>query len=419
MTCEAVADTKSASPGRGLPSVFLILTCAASATAIGQVTDSYPSYPQPATYPPGNAYAQQAMPGSANPSMRNLFAASLAQVAQVNGTAAIMSMADGLTGALRDWFDRRRQRNNGAAAGNGATASYGATPSYSAYPGNSMTSAAMPAPAGYPQTSAPANFPAPDPNYPGSGGSQSSSGYPQPPGDPQASGYPQTSAGPQASGYPQTPAYSQSSGYPQSAGSYTGSGVDPNSPTGASAPAGAGQLYAGIAYEIHLQAADGSSRQVDPASYAFRGGDRFSVYYRPALPGKVDVFNIDAAGQNTQIDTVNVAAGQLASLGPYEFADQPGNETLILRLTTCVTPSLLATTRSIIKVQNAAPASSLQLDSCSSVVTRGLKKKPQTRSIRKVSVEGGTSFALDPVSREEMSTGQYAPRQITITLQHH
>ena len=40
--------------------------------------------------------------------MRALFATSLAQVAQATGSAAVVMVADGLTGALKGWFDNRR-----------------------------------------------------------------------------------------------------------------------------------------------------------------------------------------------------------------------------------------------------------------------------------------------------------------------
>jgi hypothetical protein len=177
------------------------------------------------------------------------------------------------------------------------------------------------------------------------------------------------------------------------------------------------QLYAGIAYEVHLVNVDGSMTGVDPATYSFRTGDRFRVYYRPALPGRVDVFNVNAAGQNSQIDNVNVAAGELVTLGPYEFANLTGEETLILRQSACVTPTQFAPTRDIVKAADGA-AGGLQFASCSDVVTRGIKKPTKVRDIKKVSMEGGTSFALDPVSANEMSTGQYTPRQVTITLHH-
>ena len=140
------------------------------------------------------------------------------------------------------------------------------------------------------------------------------------------------------------------------------------------------------------------------------------MYYRPALPGRVDVFNVNAAGQNSQIDNVNVAAGELVTLGPYEFANLTGEETLILRQSACVTPTQFAPTRDIVKAADGA-MNGPQFASCSDVVTRGIKPT-KVRDIKKVSMEGGTSFALDPVSANEMSSGQYAPRQVTITLHH-
>ena len=72
----------------------------------------------------------------------------------------------------------------------------------------------------------------------------------------------------------------------------------------------AAQLYAGIAYEIHLLQPDGSTMPVDPLNYTFRTGEQFRVYYRPSLPGRVDVFSINAAGQEAQIDS---ASSPLAS----------------------------------------------------------------------------------------------------------
>jgi len=39
-------------------------------------------------------------------------------------------------------------------------------------------------------------------------------------------------------------------------------------------------------------------------------------------------------------------------------------------------------------------------------------------NIRKVGVEGSTSFALDPVSASELSSGQIAPREVTISFHH-
>jgi hypothetical protein len=132
----------------------------------------------------------------------------------------------------------------------------------------------------------------------------------------------------------------------------------------------------------------------------------------------VDVYNVNAAGQQAQIDTANVAAGQLANLGPYEFTDLTGNETLILSLSPCSTNALMTATRNIVKVMDASTGgpAPLQLSACGGAATRGLRTK--TRDIRKVSVEQGTSFALDPLAAAELSSGDVAPRQVTITLAH-
>ena len=87
---------------------------------------------------------------------------------------------------------------------------------------------------------------------------------------------------------------------------------------------------------------------------------------------------------------------------------------------------MYAVTRNIVKAQVAqnpalsdySPNNKLGFDSCSNTSTRGLKARPKTRDIRKVSVEGGTSFALDPIGANELGGGDMAPRQITITLMH-
>ena len=59
---------------------------------------------------------------------------------------------------------------------------------------------------------------------------------------------------------------------------------------------------------------------------------------------------------------------------------------------------------------------SFQLAQCGSPTTRGLRTK--TRDIRKVSMEGGTNFGLDQLTPGEVTSGDVAPRQITISLQH-
>ena len=43
---------------------------------------------------------------------------------------------------------------------------------------------------------------------------------------------------------------------------------------------------------------------------------------------------------------------------------------------------------------------------------------PATRDIRKVALDGTTAFALDPVSAAERSSGQFAPREVTILFRH-
>lgn len=385
--------------------------CAALSIAWVGVCQAQTTYPQPQ----GTQYQQfQQQPVQAHP-MRALFAQSLAQVVQTGGSAAVVAVADGLTGALKNWFDSKRQRKgqNGA-LGNTAypvaspmtTSGYPqtqyppATSSQGTYPQGSYPQGTYPQ-GTYPQSndpnagayppvdgSVPGNAGYPDPNYPST--AYPSAGYPTP--NTADGSYPQTNPYPPTETYPPT-------GFP---------------PSTQSQPA---QIYAGIAYEIHLVQANGSTQPVDIASYAFRTGDQFRVYYRPSLPGRVDVFNINAAGQNSQIDSSVVAAGELASLGPYQFTDLQGEETLILKLSPCVTPQLYATTRSIVKVQGAQPASNpMGLGDCSATATRGLKTK--TRDIRKVSVEGGTSFALDPIAPTELGDGSLSARQVTITLHH-
>jgi hypothetical protein len=318
--------------------------------------------------------------------MRALFAQSLASVAQTTGSAAIVMVADGLTGALKSWFDNRRQRKgtNGALGNN--------------YAPNTMQAPSYPNEA----PMQPQSYPAPSP---------AAGGYPAP-ADPNAYQPAMPSDG-NIGGYPQTDAYPPSdNGY--IVDGHTLPGGYPTSTPPQQPPS---QLYAGIAYEIHLLQPDGSTQPVDPVSYAFRTGDQFRVYYRPSLPGRVDIFNINAVGQESQIDTSVVAAGELASLGPYQFTNLQGEETLILKLSACVTPALYATTRNIVKVQGGQNDNNpMGFDSCSNTSTRGLKTK--TRDIRKVSVEGGTTFALDPIAANELGSGDMAPRQVTITLHH-
>jgi len=353
---------------------------------------AYPSYPGAQAYPQAQYPAQTTQPRSA---MRDIFAASLAAVVAASGGAAVTAVSAGLNGAITGWLDRK-SRPKGAAPGyatNGYTGNgFAPTSDYPSYPGT----AGAPAPA-YPGDTGQSQYPTQDPSqYP-------ANTYPSYPGDSSQQG----GNVPQPAGVPPADTYPQAGNVPQMGG------VAPSYP----GAAGSAPIYAGVAFEIHLLGPGGRATPVDPSSYVFRTGDRFKVLYRPSLPGRVDVFNVNAGGQTAQIDTVSVAAGQLASLGPYEFADMTGNETLILQLSPCSTNALLAATRNIVKVPDSAGGGApLQLSACGGAATRGLRTK--TRDIRKVSVEQGTSFALDPLAPAELSSGDIAPRQVTITLAH-
>jgi hypothetical protein len=57
-----------------------------------------------------------------------------------------------------------------------------------------------------------------------------------------------------------------------------------------------------------------------------------------------------------------------------------------------------------------------QLSACGTTTTRGLGVR--TRDIQKVAVDGMTSYALDPVSQQELSSGQVIPREASIVFHH-
>ena len=174
---------------------------------------------------------------------------------------------------------------------------------------------------------------------------------------------------------------------------------------------------AGVAYEVHLLDGQGNTRAVDPSRHAFNTGDRFQVHFRPALPGRVTVSNIDPNGKVSRIDQASVAAGQLTTLGPYRFVDAKGRERLKLRLEPCDSPVLQAASRSIVKVGTASRTdAALRIGDCSQVLSRGISVK--TRAIQKASMEGTTNFALDPLGREEVASGQIDAREVVIALQH-
>jgi hypothetical protein len=173
-----------------------------------------------------------------------------------------------------------------------------------------------------------------------------------------------------------------------------------------------------VAYEVHALAADGAATPVNPATYAFRTGDRFVVYYRPSMPGRMDVYNINPLGQQTRIDSANMAAGQLTTLGPYEFTTTKGEDSLRLVLMPCSTNDLLVATRDIVNVSAGAPTAAtpggFSLSNCGAPATRSVT----TRDITKVAVDGTTNFALDPISAQEYSSGQVDAREVTIVFHH-
>ncbi len=178
------------------------------------------------------------------------------------------------------------------------------------------------------------------------------------------------------------------------------------------------ELHAGVAFEVHRIDSKGNTKAVDSARQVFRTGDRFQVYYRPTLPGRVKVININPSGQKARIDTVDVAAGELIALGPYQFVDAKGDEILKLVLEPCSTPKLIASTRAIIKTAALAtdeqPA--VRIRDCGEVRTE--TKKAASRSIRKSTMDGSTAYALDRLSNEEVRSGNVRSRTLQITLRH-
>ena len=94
----------------------------------------------------------------------------------------------------------------------------------------------------------------------------------------------------------------------------------------------------------------------------------------------------------------------MSTLGPYEFTAATGDESLQLTLSPCQTPALLATTRDIIKVSSTVGSSSAPALSSCAMGSRSISE-PQTRDIVKVALDDSTSFALDPVSPTELSSG--------------
>ena len=452
-----------------------------------QAPSQYPTQ-VPAQYPtqvPGQMPAQMpgqmpmpagAMPNGMSPPIyqmpapsrvRNAFASTLGAILQNAASAGTLGLSQLVTGSITAWFTRKQNRLAGQPYGMpagtpGYPQAYPTTDPYATggqqtyptqtYPGQST----YPTQPGYPTQTYPNQQAYPGqtttgqqgyptqtyPNqqaYPGQtqtaqsypGQSYPQSAYPTTPGQP---GYPATQpygtpgtfpATPDANGmYTAASAYAPTTYYDPQTGQSTQAMAYPTANVTSTS-----DVYAGIAYEVHaVRPAVGDAVPVNPATYEFRTGDRFLVHYRPSMPGRMEVYNVNPLGQTTPIDSVNMAAGQLSTLGPYEFAANRGEESLRLVLTPCTTPQLLTATRDIINVSmSAQPAPSmqggLQLGSCSGLATRGVGQAGKaggirTRDIRNVALDGGTSFALDPVSRQELSSGNLAPREVTIVFHH-
>ena len=422
----------------------------------GQATPGYPTQGAPAAYPnqAPQAYAQPPAPPRPPSAVRNFFVSTLAAVASFTGPGVARVIGEALVGGIANWFSHGRQQQPQAAYGGSAysspaygssgydtSSSYGSS-TYGSTTGSYGTTQGTYAQGGY--STAPQAYGTAQSTYPQSAYPQSS--YPQ-------SSYPQAaSAGtygaagtatyPQAASagaygaagtttYPQAATagtyaaggtYGAAGTYPPSAGMYAsnGSSAYRDAPmAGAGGSGTSGSIYAGVAYEVHLVDPAGRATPVDPNTYAFHSGDRFVVLYRPSLPGLMEVFNVNAEGKQTKIDNARMAAGQLATLGPYQFSGAAADESLQILLTPCSTPELVTATRDIVNVSATGasagkPTPGLKLANCGTT-TRGLL---QTRDIQKVGVDGTTTYALDPVSAPELANGQAVTRRVTISFRH-
>ncbi len=312
---------------------------------------------------------------SGRPSMRLLFAQSLAAAAQSMGTSLIAGLSQALTGGLTAWLDRRTRPRTAADASD-------VSPQTASQPVPQQPVQFFDAQTGQPV--------APDPSLVAADTVLTQqAAVPLPVEQP----FPDAS---QPLPVTQDPTYVASAT------------VD---------------LFAGLAYEVHALSADGQTIPVNPATHEFRTGDQFVVLLRPTLPGRIEVYNVNAAGQQTQIDLQVIAAGQLTRLGPYQFAALTGDEQLKLVLVPCSTPALTAATRDIVNVAGPVVESGAGLDlvTCQPAVrslNRVRTRDIRTRDILKVAVEGQTGFALDAVTAQERATGNLAPREVTIVMRH-
>jgi hypothetical protein len=385
---------------------------------------------------------------------RDLFAQTIAAVLQTSSFGLLAT----ITGRIMQWFTRKGANSASPYApqypGYSNTGYPSAAPGYPSTPFATNPAGGCPAPAQayaptgpYPSQTpgyqTPPGYPTPagystTPGYPTAANYSTTPGYPSAANYSTTPGYPTVSGNGTTSAYPSTPSYTTTPGYPTTPAQTPSNPSTAQPPqvydarTGQPVPADAnpyttrglpaeGTLYAGIAYEVHTLAADGTySIPVNTATYDFHTGDKFMVYYRPSLPGHMEIYNINAAGKQTLIDSSNMPAGEMVTLGPYQFTNDSGEESLRLVLSPCSNPQLLTATRDIVKVDaipQASPNSvAQQLGDCGAPAPRGLDIK--TRDIEKVGVEGSTSFALDPVSPKELKSGQLTPRQMTIVFHH-
>jgi hypothetical protein len=197
---------------------------------------------------------------------------------------------------------------------------------------------------------------------------------------------------------------------------------DPLPATAAGVPVRVGSPeYAGIAYEVYAGTQSGTWRRVDPLRHTFRTGDRFTVAYRPNLPGHISVFNVNPRGEETLLETLDVAGGQLLQLGPYEFAGTIGRDVLRIELTPCRPLETRGVRRrDIVKVGQLTVVPSNMAD-CSErgeslAQARSLRLKK--RDIVRVQAEGGIAYAVDRIGREEGNSGVYDTRTVEIVFQH-
>jgi hypothetical protein len=365
-------------------------------------TPGYPAagYAGAAQYPNPACIAQNAYPGAANPSM----------------TQAYPQAATGYPAPTTAYPNSGAQYPNAAATAQAypqAATGYPAPSTAYANSGALYPSAAATAQA-YPQAAT--GYPAAATAYPNSGAQYP--GAPTPNAAYPGNAYP-------APNYQSATAANSSSGT-QVYDAQTGQLVTGPSIYTSRGTATESSIYAGIAYEVDSVGADGQLTPVNTATYEFHTGDKFKVYYRPSLPGHMEIYNVNPKGQQTLIDSSNMAAGQMVELGPYQFTNLSGDETLHLVLSPCSSPQLLAATRDIVRM-DASPQTAPQapgvptmpvvnLASCGAPTPRGLDI--HTRDIEKIAVDGTTSFALDPLSHQEMSSGQVTPREATIVFHH-